>query len=371
MEKELGYRRIQSTGRGSYIISLPKEWVQEIGVEKGSEIAFKVLNDSSLILIPSRMIEKKELAQEPELKEYWVYVHEKENSRTICRKIISLYVINADLIHIRFRSNLNIAEYKNAINNLVKTTLLGAEIIDELNNVITIQILINHPEFPVEKAIRRMAILALSANETAVSLLSQKDEDSAREVTDSKNDVARLNLYVVRQLKFGLEKTWFKELGFKSPKEFLGYRIIVNDIKSIADNAMIITRNINNLKKMIKDQTLFIKENVDEEAYSQILKLNSIAHKLFEESLSAMFKRDYERADNIISQIESLTIQESDLTAIISSKKLDPNVSSIFSLILDNSRRIMEYTVDISEVTLNRTIEEVSERNHQSHNPTG
>jgi phosphate uptake regulator len=363
MEKDLGYRRVQSTGRGSYIISLPKEWVQEIGIERGSEVAFKVRDDLSLILVPSKMIEEKVPAPKPELKDYWIYVHEKDSPRSISRKIISLYVINADLIHIRFRDNLHVAEYKTVISNLVKTTLLGAEIIDDLNNVITIQILINHPEFPIEKAIRRMAILALSANEIAVSALSGKDEDSVREVSESKNDVARLNLYVVRQLKFGLEKTLFKELGLRSPKEFLGYRIVVNDIKNIAYNAMIIIRNVNNLRKMIKDQTLFLKENVDEEAYSQISKLNSLAHKLFEESLSAMFKRDYEHADHIISEIESLTMQESDLTAIISSKKLDPNVSSIFSLILDDSRRIMEYTVDISEVTLNRTIEEVCERN--------
>ena len=364
MERDLGYRRIQSTGRGSYIISLPKEWVQNIGIEKGSEVAFKLREDSSLILTPSKMIEEKASEQKPEIKDYWIHVHEKDNPKSICRKIISLYVINADLIHIRFKDNLHVNEYKAVINNLVKTMLLGAEIIDELDNVITIQILINHPEFPVEKAIRRMVILALSANETAVSALVEKDKDSVREVVESQNDVARLNLYVVRQLKFGLEKTWFKELGFRSPKEFLGYRIVVNDIKSIADNAVIITRNISNLRKMIKDQTLFVKEKVDEEAYSQILGLNSQAHKLFEESLSAMFKRDYEHADKIISETESLVTQESDLSTIISSKKLDPNVSSIFSLILDNSRRIMEYTVDISEVTLNRTIEEVTERNH-------
>jgi phosphate uptake regulator len=367
MERDLGYRRVQSTGRGSYIISLPKEWAQETGVGKGSEVAFKLRDDSSLILVPGKMMEEKGSVPIKELKDYWVYVHEKDNARSVCRKVISLYVVNADLIHIRFRDNLHIAEYKAAINDLVKSTLLGAEIIDESDNVITIQILVNHPEFPVEKAIRRMTILALSANETAVSALNKEDGDSVREVAESKSDVARLNLYVVRQLKFGLEMSLFKELGFRNPKEFLGYRIVVNDIKSVADNAMIITRNIKNLKKMIKDQTLFLKENVDEEAYSQILELNSLAHKSFEESLSAMFGRDYEHADNILSQMESLAIQESDLTNIISSKKLDPNVSSVFSLVLDNSRRIMEYTVDIAEVTLNRTIEEISERNSQPH----
>jgi hypothetical protein len=107
-----------------------------------------------------------------------------------------------------------------------------------------------------------------------------------------------------------------------------------------------------------------LKENVDEETYSQILELTSLAHKLFEKFLAAMFKRDYEHAGNIIFQIEPLPIRESDLTTIIFNKKPDSNISLIFSLLLDNIRRIMKYTIDISEVTLNRTIEENSGRNN-------
>ncbi|MEM2970064.1 MAG: phosphate uptake regulator PhoU [Candidatus Bathyarchaeia archaeon] len=366
MEKDLGYRRIQSTGRGSYIISLPKEWVQSTGMEKGSEVAFKLKEDLSLILVPSKMIEEKVSRTKPEIKEYWIHVNEKDDPKTVCREIISLYVINADLIHVHFSNN-NVSEHKAAIKYLIKTILLGAEIIDESQNVITIQILINHPAFPIEKAIRRMVILALSANEIAVSMLTGKDEDINR-VIEYKNDVSRLNLYVVRQLKFGLERASFTELGLRNPKEFLGYRIVTNDVKGIADNAMVIARNIANSKKMVREQMLFIKENIDEEVYTQLLEINSKAHQLFEESIGAMFKRDYGHADKIISETESLAKQELNLTTIILSKKLDPIVSSIYSLILDNSRRIIEYTVDISEVTLNRTIEEVVERNRISHN---
>ncbi len=51
-EKDLGYRRVQCTGRGSFIISLPKEWVQDIGLKRGSEIAFNLEPDSSLTLVP-------------------------------------------------------------------------------------------------------------------------------------------------------------------------------------------------------------------------------------------------------------------------------------------------------------------------------
>lgn len=359
MEKDLGYRRVQMTGRGSYIISLPKNWVDEIGMEKGSEIAFRMLDDSSLILVPRKIAEGKKEQEKPGLKEYWVYVDPRDDPRTVSRKIISLYVISADIVHVHFRNDGMVPKFRSTVNALVKN-MLGSEIINETPREITIQILINHPEFPVEKAIRRMAVLAISANKDAVSALSNMSDQTFGEIADLCGDVDRLDLYVVRQLKFGLEQDLFEELGFRTPKEFLGYRIVANDIKGVADNAANIARNLMNLKKMIESQTLLLNEAVDEEVYSQILEYNSLAHKLFEDSLNAMFKRDYEQADKIISEIESFAAEENDLLIVVSSKKLDPNVASALGLLLDNSRRMMEYTRNISEVTLNRTIEEVS-----------
>jgi len=360
MEKDLGYRKVQCTGRGAFITSLPKDWVKETGLERGSEIAFKVRDDSSLILVPRKIMEGRKETEKPKLKEYWIYIDQKGDLQSVCRRIISLYVVSADLIHIRFKDGGIDPKFKTTINNLVKNSLLGSEIIEETANEITIQILINHPNFPVEQAIRRMAVIALSANRDAILALKNMDQGLIQSVIDAHADVNRLNLYVIRQLKFSLERNLFKEMGFKTPKEFLGYRIVANDIKSIADNALNATNNITTLKKLIEDKMLFLKEPIDEEVYSQIFNFNSLAHQLFEESLKAMFKRDYENADETISKLESFVTLENDLITLMSSKVLDPNVSSIFRLILDSSRRILDYTQSISEVTLNRTVEEIS-----------
>jgi len=360
MERDLGYRRVQCAGRGSYIISLPKEWVQDTKLEKGSELAFKTLDDSSLILVPRKIMEGRKEAEKPELKEYWIIVEPKEDSQSVCRKIISLYVVSADLIHIHFKGAGAVSKLRMAINDLVRNTLLGSEIIDETPNEITLQILVNHPEFPVEKAIRRMAIIALSADTDAILALKNMKQTPIQSVVNAYNDVNRLNLYVIRQLKFGLEQNLFRELGFRTPKEFLGYRIVANDVKDVADNALNIANNIVTLGKLIEDQVLFLKEPIDEEVYSQISNFNSSAHQLFEESLKAMFKRDYENADNIISQLDTFITLENDLITLMSNKKLDPNISSILRLILDSSRRILESSRDIAEVTLNRTVEEIT-----------
>ena len=360
MKRDLGYRRIQLTGRESYIISLPKIWVKELQLGKGEQIAFKVQEDSSLLLIPRRILEGKRESKKPDLKEYRIFVSSSDEPRSVCRRIISLYVVSANIIRIHFKEKEIPLEHRTAINNLIKNRLLGSEIIDETANDITIQVLVDHPEFPVEKAIRRMAVLALSADRDTILALENMDEKRINSISETYNDVNRLNLYVIRQLKYGLEKNLFKELGFKTRKEFLGYRIVVNDIRSIANSAMSLANNIMALRDLIKNKLLFLNVPVDREIYSQILKFNSQAHFFFEESLKALFKRDYDRADKLTSEIESLANLEIELITLISIKKMDPNVSSILRLIIDNSRRIIEYSRDIAEVTMNRTVEEIS-----------
>jgi len=357
-EKDLGYRRVQSTGRGSYIVSLPKEWVQDTGLKRGSEISFTVQADSSIILVPRKMREK--LGYESsKLKEYCISADQKQPLQSTLRMVQALYVISADIIRIHFRNAEHASKCKPEIKNFVRDTFLGAEVIDETSDEITLQILIKHSEFPIEKAVRRMAIIALSANRDAISALKNPSPEHFQSVVNARNDANRLGLYVVRQLKFGIEHNLYRELEFNTPKEFLLYRIIVNDIKNMADNALNIIRNLATFQKLIDDQQLFLKEPVDEEVFLQLLNLNSVAHQLFEEATKALFKRDYNYAESIIAKRGSFVTLESDLIRLMASKKLDPNISAILRLMLDSSRRILDYAQNTAELTQNRTVEEL------------
>jgi phosphate uptake regulator len=359
-EKDLGYRRVQCTGRGSYIISLPKDWVQSLGLKKGSEINFNVQPDSSLTLVPRKLKEKYGESDHAKLKEYYINVDvSKDNLQSTLRMIKALYVISADIIRVHFKGAEDVVKYKNIIKNFARDTLLGAEIIDETQDEITLQILIRHSEFPIEKAVRRMVIVALSANRDAILAPKKRDNVLSQRVITGHHDANRLGLYAVRQLKFGIEHNLFRELGFRTPKEFLLYRIIVNDITNISEDALNIINNLSTFQKQIDDQMLFIKEPIDEEVYSQLLNFNSVAHQMFEEATKAMFKRAYNDAEKLIAKRSSFVTLEIELIRLISSKKMDPNVAAILRLMLDSSRRILDYGQDIAELTLNRTVEEI------------
>jgi len=358
-EKDLGYRKVQCTGRGSYIISLPKEWVQDLELKRGSEIAFNVQPDSTLTLVPRKIKEKDGKGNGAKLKEYFISVDSKEPPQSTLRMIRALYAIGADIIRVHFKNTQDAAKYKNEIKNLARDNFLGSEIIDETSDEITLQILIKPSEFPIEKAVRRMAIVALSANRDAIAALKDRSTTLFDSVINSHNDVNRLGLYIVRQLKYGIERNLYRELGFRTPKEFLLYRIAVNDIESIAQNAMNIINNLGSLQKLIDDETLFIKDPIDEEIYNQLVNFSSQANQLYDDAIKALFKREYKDAEKLISKRDSLIPLENELIMLMSSKKLDPNIASVLRLIFDSSRRIMDYSRNMAELTLNRTVEEL------------
>ena len=141
-EKDLGYRRVQCTGRGSYIISLPKEWVEDLGLKRGSEIAFSIQPDSTLALVPRKIAEKEGKNGTVKPKEYYINVDSKEPTESALRMIKALYAIGADIIRIRFKNLKDAPKYKMETKNFVRDTFLGAEIIDETPDEITLQILI-------------------------------------------------------------------------------------------------------------------------------------------------------------------------------------------------------------------------------------
>ena len=358
-EKDLGYRRVQCTGRGSYIISLPKEWVEDLGLKKGSEIAFNTKLDSTLLLVPRKIMEKEGRDDNSKLKEYSITVDTKEPLQSTLRMIRALYAIGADIIRVRFKSLQDATKYKNDIKSLARDNFLGSEIIDETQEEITLQILIKHSEFPIEKAVRRMAIVALAADRDGVAALKDKSNVIFESVVNACNDVNRLGLYVIRQLKYGIERNLYRELGFKTPKEFLLYRLAVNDIENIASNAMNLINHLRTLQKLIIDQTLFIRVPIDEEVYNQLVSFSSQAHQLYDEAIKALFKRDYKDAEKLISRRDSMVTLENELILLMSSKKIDPNVLSVLRLTFDSARRIMDYSKNMSELTLNRTVEEL------------
>lgn len=81
-------RRVQVTGRGSYIVSIPKQWVETAGLRKGGRVEFSKQQNRGLLLTPfdhGRYDEERSRCE--------LVLSQDSDPESVARKIISLYVI--------------------------------------------------------------------------------------------------------------------------------------------------------------------------------------------------------------------------------------------------------------------------------------
>ena len=96
MEERGETRKIQFTGKSSYIVSLPKQWIIELGLKQGDQIRMVRKGSSTLELYPPKFesrIKKKEDAT--------IEIDIEEEASSIVRKLISLYFLGFKTINVK------------------------------------------------------------------------------------------------------------------------------------------------------------------------------------------------------------------------------------------------------------------------------
>ena len=240
MDEREETRKIQFTGKSSYIVSLPKQWIKELGLAQGDQIRMVRKGASTLELYPPKFetrLQKKEDAV--------IEIGEEEKSTTIVRKLISLYFVGYKTITVKPKSGRLNPTQRTAVKNAVKKMLMGSEIISDFTGGITIQVLVNLLELSVDGAFKRMLHLAKSMSSDAVLAIRENNLELAQEVINTDDEVDRFGFYIIRQLKIAIQNEhMLKEMGFRNARNCLGYRLVVKNIERTGDHATFIAKDL-------------------------------------------------------------------------------------------------------------------------------
>lgn len=325
-----GYRRrIQLTGSSTLIVSLPKDWVRLAGLHKGSFIRLIPRHGLSLLLIPER---------EEDLKEIVLRVDEKMGSEKIVRELISTYQAGFDVIKVSFKSPR--PEAKAAVKDTVRRRLMGMEVLSESASEILIQCFTRHMEFPLQDALRRAEEIASSMLEDAVEALLGKNHQLAAEVFQRDDEVDRLFHYMIRQLNTALEKPGaLEDLGLMNPIEFLSYASIAKAIERVGDHAVSIALIAEEINGKLIDNLA-----------AEITNMNREAVKAFKSALNSIEKKDGELANSIVDGVEEMRRKQYE-RAVEKVMKwgTSPRKASLIKTVLEDLMRVAEYSADIAE----------------------
>jgi len=175
------YRRIQKTGKSTYIISLPKSWADRNGITAGTEAAINENEDSSLTLsIRSRN------------EDYVARIHSSKNVENNLQRIIAAYLAGANKIVLKGDNSATVAEE-------ARLMLSGVEISEEKSDEITLDIFYKDKNISIDALLRRMHTGCM----TLIQLCSRMrvgETELKNEVERREKEIDRLYMLLLRAL---------------------------------------------------------------------------------------------------------------------------------------------------------------------------
>ncbi len=231
---KINMRRLISFGKNSFIVSLPKLWVDKNKLKKGDLISIEESKEG--LLLRTNKSEMKE-----ELRRIIINA-ENKNLTQLKTEIVSAYLNNYHIIEVISKDlKTNAPQIRGMLRDLA-----GLEIINQSSTRIVAKDLINIGEISIKTLIRRMDNITRAMMEDAVG--SFEGEDHVESLAHIDEEVNRLHFLTYRVIRSGLRDVRIaNSLGTNSLKLHSDHTVTTK-IERIADNTKRIGRSLNHSK---------------------------------------------------------------------------------------------------------------------------
>lgn len=325
-------RKVQRTGGSTYIISLPRKWVDEQGIKPKDNIAIAFQPDGTL-LIDSKFNTPKEKRKK------LLIFDKNESHEHLLRKFIGAYLAGYNTIELRTEERMS-PELKEAIRKIA-FSVIGPQIIDENSKSVTLQDLVETTEMPLDKCVRRMFFIIKGMHQDALIALKEHNLKLARDVIIRDSEVNRLYWLLAKQYSLLLlNPSLGDKLGMGSYQAF-PHLLIGRILERIGDHSV----------KIAECVELLGKEKIPLLLMNKILELSKCAINILELAITAFYKRDYENCNKAIDLIKELSKQRELLMHRILATESKIAVPSAW--IVESIERTASYGSDIAELAIN------------------
>ncbi|NJD98382.1 phosphate uptake regulator PhoU [Thermococcus sp. LS1] len=301
------FRKIQFTGRSSYIISLPKKWVTEHNLKQGDVVPLAINPDGSITIFPKELREVSEKKILSLSKEY--------SPDMAVRLVISAYIQGYDVLEIHFAEEMPI--YKVKIRKVLQS-LPGVEIILDEPQRMVAKSLLDEEEVNLAELLTRIRSLIISMlGDLELLISSPGEEEILRDINDLENELDRFYFLIIRAVNRLLTKRGVTEESgiIKRTFDLLGILFIVRNIERIGDHIMRIAENPGDIN------IPYLKEK-------------------FEGMMAQIEERDLGKIDRLMLELKE-EIRSIDYRS---------------SIALESYRRILEYLENIGETIINMAL---------------
>ncbi len=301
------FRKIQFTGRSSYIVSLPKKWVVENSLKQGDTVPMVINPDGSITIFPR---EPKGTGEKKELR-----ISKEYSPDMAVRLVISAYIQGYDTFEIIFQEEMPF--YKVKIRKILQG-LPGVEIIlDEPTRIIA-KSLLDEREVNLSEILMRIRSIVISMlGDLELLAVKPGEREILRDLHDLENELDRFYFLTIRTVNRLLsQRTVVEESGIiRRHFDLIGILFIVRNIERIGDH---------------------------------IIRISEVPEPLDFTTLKALFTEVLDRiSDRDLGKIDKLMLRLKGEIKAIDSKE---------STAKESYRRILEYLENIGETIINMAL---------------
>ncbi|MEM3014032.1 MAG: PhoU domain-containing protein [Candidatus Bathyarchaeia archaeon] len=340
MARNLEFRKIQVTGGNTYVVSLPKKWINEINIKPNQQVAIIPQPDKTLLIVPYG---------EQRIKEDIEITIDSTNitkTQDLITEFMGYYIMGYDIIRVKVEENSD----RQALKDFIHNKLIGTEIINETPQQVTTRCLVSETSVRLDQAISRMHILTLILVEGFIEALEKNDFSKAKDLISTDDEIDRFYLYVVRQIKLLLNNRLFlEEVGLESIHDAFAYREAAKCIERSADHAVRIISILSGINMPLSKK--HVEHLVEAGKIAREVQVNGM--KAFNKYVSSLLSKCIEE-NKQLQQLEEETIQN-----LISLGVKPPNIT-LLAFVAENIKRIAEYGVDIAYIAKRKSIKIIS-----------
>ena len=320
-------RKIQVVGNSTFVVSLPKNWVRMFGLRQGDEVVIEPLADGSLRLFPFREGRGDHLVTE-------VTVRCGDDVTLVTRRIIAHYLAGANEIRVRLsdRGCSNLAE---ALVNVVRDKILGVEILDQTNDLITLYTVLDREFTDFEVVVRKLFKAVRFMAEALIAGLEEGNVTVLENVFRRDDLVDKLYLFILRYLTECL-LTLKADMKF-APPETLHLLLASKSVERLADHVAAIALHALSIVRSGRAEIL-------EPVMPLLRDIPSLLGKLSQ----AFINLSPADAEEVIIMAKEGKMREKR----VRSKCLSEGTPPELSYMLESVRRIYAYAVDIAEAVI-------------------
>jgi phosphate uptake regulator len=330
-------RKVQFTGGSSYVLTLPKEWIDAEKIKKNDSLGVEVQPDGALLITrytdqePSQRTKEFDLAGITE-------------PAYLFRLLIGAYISGYTFIVIHSQQRLP-PFVREVVRNFTQMTI-GQEVVEETDTEIMLKDLLNPAEMPFDNTIKRMFMIVKAMHEDAITSIRSQNQSLANDVAARDNDVDQLHWLIARQTNMILSNATLSRKMNVSPVMALHYFTISRIIERIGDHA----------ERIVFIAQPIISKGIDPEVLGKIAKASELSVGIFNRSIVSFFNNDMKKANQNIESLRVLKNLCEEINTIVLRQETPDAIA--LGYITESVKRAGEYAADISENVINYLVEE-------------